>query len=163
MYFMTWGRQNGDPQWDSINTFDKMNLRLRNAYLRISDSAEASVAPIGVAWKYVRDNYPAINLYSGDGSHPSLEGTYLAACGFYASLFRKSPVGATYTAGLSAAIAAQLQVAAEMTIIDSLEIWDLRSTEQPELESAELFLEFWRWKHVYRRKSFTFVFKFWKL
>ena len=23
MFFMTWGRQNGDPQWDSINTFDK--------------------------------------------------------------------------------------------------------------------------------------------
>jgi hypothetical protein len=23
MYFMTWGRQVGDPQWDSINTFDK--------------------------------------------------------------------------------------------------------------------------------------------
>ncbi len=130
MYFMTWGRQNGDPQWDSINTFDKMNLRLRNAYLRISDSAEASVAPIGVAWKYVRDNYPTINLYSGDGSHPSLEGTYLAACGFYASLFRKSPVGATYTAGLSATVAAQLQVAAEITIIDSLETWHLRSTEE---------------------------------
>ena len=31
MYFMTWGRQNGDPQWDSINTFNKMNLRLRDA------------------------------------------------------------------------------------------------------------------------------------
>jgi hypothetical protein len=26
-YFITWGRQNGDPQWDSINTFDKMNTR----------------------------------------------------------------------------------------------------------------------------------------
>jgi hypothetical protein len=45
MYFMTWGRQVGDPQWDSINTFDKMNLRLRNAYLRIADSANASVSP----------------------------------------------------------------------------------------------------------------------
>ena len=40
-YFMTWGRQNGDPQWDSINTFDKMNQRLRDAYLRIADSASA--------------------------------------------------------------------------------------------------------------------------
>ena len=48
-YFMTWGRQNGDPQWDSINTFDKMNQRLRDAYLRIADSASASVSPVGVA------------------------------------------------------------------------------------------------------------------
>jgi hypothetical protein len=42
-FFMTWGRQNGDPQWDSINTFDKMNARLRAAYLRIADSAAAAV------------------------------------------------------------------------------------------------------------------------
>jgi PKD repeat protein len=126
MYFMTWGRQVGDPQWDSINTFDKMNVRLRNAYLRISDSAEASVSPVGVAWKYVRDNYPTINLYSGDGSHPSMEGSYLAACTFYASLFRKSPVGATYTAGLSATVAGQLQEAAALSVLDSLSTWHLR-------------------------------------
>ena len=30
-FFMTWGRENGDPQWDSINTFHKMNDRLRSA------------------------------------------------------------------------------------------------------------------------------------
>lgn len=126
MYFMTWGRQVGDPQWDSINTFDKMNVRLRNAYLRISDSAEASVSPVGVAWKYVRDNYPTINLYSGDGSHPSVEGSYLAACTFYASLFRKSPVGATYTAGLTATVAGQLQEAAALSVLDSLSTWHLR-------------------------------------
>jgi hypothetical protein len=86
LYFMTWGRQVGDPQWDSINTFYKMNNRLRNAYVRIADSAHASVAPVGVAWKYIIDNHPTINLYAADGSHPSLEGTYLAACTFYASV-----------------------------------------------------------------------------
>jgi PKD repeat protein len=129
VYFMTWGRQNGDPQWDSINTFDKMNVRLRNAYARIADSANASVSPVGIAWKYVRDTYPAINLYSGDGSHPSVEGTYLAACTFYASLFRKSPVGATYFAGLDPTVAGQLQGAAEIAVLDSLDTWNLQSTE----------------------------------
>jgi hypothetical protein len=129
MYFMTWGRQNGDPQWDSINTFDKMNVRLRNAYVRIADSAKASVCPVGIAWKYVRDTYPTINLYSGDGSHPSMEGTYLAACTFYASLYRKSPVGASYVAGLDPTIAGQLQGAAELAVLDSLDTWHLQSTE----------------------------------
>lgn len=129
MYFMTWGRQNGDPQWDSINTFNKMNLRLRNAYVRFADSAQACVAPVGVAWKYVRDNHPTINLYSGDGSHPSPEGTYLAACTFYASVFRKSPVGAAYTFGLDPAIAGQLQNAAAISVLDSLQTWHLRATE----------------------------------
>lgn len=129
MYFMTWGRQNGDPQWDSINTFNKMNLRLRNAYVRFADSAQACVAPVGVAWKYVRDNHPTINLYSGDGSHPSPEGTYLAACTFYASVFRKSPVGAAYTFGLDPTIAGQLQNAAAISVLDSLQTWHLRATE----------------------------------
>ena len=129
MYFMTWGRQNGDPQWDSINTFNKMNLRLRDAYVRFADSAQSCVAPVGVAWKYVRDNHPAINLYSGDGSHPSPEGTYLAACTFYASVFRKSPVGAGYTFGLDPTIAAQLQNAAAISVLDSLDTWHLRATE----------------------------------
>ena len=128
MYFMTWGRENGDPQWDSIATFHGMNARLRNAYLRITDSAQACVSPVGSAWKYVRDNYPAIQLYS-DGSHPSLAGSYLAACTFYASLFRKSPVGATYLAGLDAATAGIMQEAATLAVLDSLDLWHLRSTE----------------------------------
>jgi PKD repeat protein len=124
-YYMTWGRQVGDPQWDSINTFDKMNTRLRNAYLRIADSTNASVSPVGVAWKYVRDNYPSINLYAGDGSHPSLEGSYLAACTFYSSLFQKSCVGASYTAGLNPQTCAILQLVASSIVLDSIPTWKL--------------------------------------
>lgn len=130
MYFMTWGRQVGDPQWDSINTFDKMNGRLRDAYVRISDSAEGCVAPVGVAWKYVRDNFPTINLYQADGSHPSVEGTYLAACTFYASSFRKPSTGATYTAGLDATTALKLQTAADLAVLDSLDTWHLRPKDE---------------------------------
>jgi hypothetical protein len=124
-YYMTWGRQVGDPQWDSINTFDKMNTRLRDAYLRIADSTNASVSPVGVAWKYVRDFYPAINLYAGDGSHPSLEGSYLAACTFYSSLFQKSCVGASYTAGLNPQTCAILQLVASSIVLDSIPTWKL--------------------------------------
>lgn len=130
MYFMTWGRENGDSQWDSINTFNKMNDRLRLAYLRITDSAQACVAPVGSAWRYVRDNSPTIQLYSADGSHPSIEGTYLTACTFYASLFRKSPVGATYLAGLDPLVAETLQEAAALTVLDSLEMFKLRSNDE---------------------------------
>jgi hypothetical protein len=124
-YYMTWGREVGDPQWDSINTFNKMNDRLRNAYLRIADSTDASVSPVGVAWKYVRDNYPNINLYAGDGSHPSLEGSYLAACTFYSSLFQKSSVGASYTAGLDPQTCTILQQAASSIVLDSIPTWKL--------------------------------------
>jgi len=124
-YFMTWGRQNGDPQWDSINTFDKMNERLRDAYLRIAENANASVAAAGPAWKYVRDNHPSINLFSTDGSHPSFAGTYLNACVFYSSLYHKSPEGANYIGSLDQATAQTLQQVAKMTVLDSLSTWKL--------------------------------------
>lgn len=124
-YFMTWGRQDGDPQWDSINTFDKMNARLRDAYLRIADSAQAAVSPVGVAWKYVRDNYPAINLYQQDGSHPSVEGAYLAACVFYASLFHKSAVGSNFNPGIDPNTTTILQNVASSIVFDSLDTWQL--------------------------------------
>lgn len=138
MYFMTWGRQNGDPQWDSINTFDKMNNRLYNTYRRFADSADAMVAAVGASWKYVRDTYPTINLYSGDGSHPSLEGSYLAACTFYASLFRQSPVGATFIAGLEPTIAGQLQAAAAIVMLDSLDHFFIRPVDSPTQGSFSL-------------------------
>lgn len=128
-YFMTWGRQNGDPQWDSINTFDKMNQRLRDAYLRIADSANASVSPVGVAWKYIRDNYPNINLYQQDGSHPSLEGSYLAACVFYTSLFHQASTGSTYNPGIDQNTATILQQVGSAIVLDSLNTWKLIHTD----------------------------------
>ena len=130
LYYMTWGRQNGDPQWDSINTFYKMNDRLRAGYMRFMEASEASVAPVGVAWQYVRDNYPAINLYSSDGSHPSLEGSYLAACVFYASIYRETPVNATYFSSVLPSTAAILQNAAALVVLDSLSTWKLRANNE---------------------------------
>lgn len=128
-FFMTWGRQNGDPQWDSINTFDKMNQRLRDAYLRIADSTNAAVSPVGVAWKFVRDNYPNINLYQQDGSHPSLEGSYLAACVFYTSLFHQPTIGSTYNPGIDPSSAIVLQQVASAVVLDSLPTWKLIHTD----------------------------------
>ncbi|MBL4862208.1 MAG: PKD domain-containing protein [Crocinitomicaceae bacterium] len=125
LMFMTWGRENGDSQWEPISTFDGMNARLRSAYMRMADSVQGSVSPVGSAWKYVRDNNPAIGLYT-DGSHPSIAGSYLAACTFYAAVFRKSPIGATFTSTLDPVTAGILQNAASITVLDSLDQWNLR-------------------------------------
>ncbi|WP_294676717.1 PKD domain-containing protein [uncultured Fluviicola sp.] len=139
MYYMTWGRQNGDPQWSEINTFEKMNTRLYNAYMRMADSSDhAMVSPVGRVWSYVRENHPAINLYNADQSHPSAEGTYLAACTFYTSLFRQSPVGATYYGGLSASTAGILQNAATTVILDSLDHFHLHPVDEPTQASFTL-------------------------
>ncbi len=131
MYFMTWGRKDGDPQWSEINTFEKMNTRLYNAYMRIADSSEkAMVSPVGSVWAYVRQNHPTIDLYSGDGSHPSLAGTYLSACVFYTALFRGATTGAPYLGGLDATTAGILQTAADH-VLDSLQKFKLHPVSEP--------------------------------
>jgi len=129
VFYMTWGRQNGDAgncaSWPPVCTFDGMNALLRERYLMMAVDNDAWCAPVGAAWKRTRDQQPAINLYSTDGSHPSPEGTYLAACTFYATLYRSSPVGAGYTAGLDPATAATLQDIAASTVLDSLGTWNI--------------------------------------
>ncbi len=128
LFYMTWGRENGDQSncaaYPPICTYDGMQARLRESYLEMGVDNEAEVSPVGAAWKYIRDNHPTIDLYSADGSHPSIYGSYLAACVHYSSIFKKSPVGATFTSTLSAADALILQTAAEMIVIDSMENWN---------------------------------------
>jgi len=131
LYYMTWGRENGDPQWAPIATFSGMNERLYNAYMRMADSTDAMVAAVGAVWKYVRDNHPTIQLYAGDGSHPSLAGSYLAACTFYTSLFQAPTLGASYTAGLDAQTVEQLQAAADFVILDSVVHFKLHPVDNP--------------------------------
>lgn len=124
--FMTWGRENGDPQWDSINTFYKMNDRLRNAYLRIADSSEGSVSPVGVAWRKFRDLFPSVPLYSGDGSHPNTTGTFLAAATFYAALFHKTiPNNLSYNPGIDPMVLGNIIQCVNATVMDSLSTWKL--------------------------------------
>jgi PKD repeat protein len=128
LFYMTWGRQNGDASnctsYPVICTYDGMQSRLRASYLEMATDNDAEVSPVGAAWKYVRDNHPSINLYSADESHPSAAGSYLAACVHYASIYKKSPVGASYTFSLTNADATILQNAAKLVVIDSLENWN---------------------------------------
>ena len=91
LFFMTWGRENGDQDncanYTPLCTYDGMQQRLRESYVQMADDNNAIVVPVGLAWKYVRDHYPEINLYQSDGSHPSLEGTYLAALTFCKTIY----------------------------------------------------------------------------
>ena len=107
VFYMTWGRKYGDKQncqaWPPVCTFNGMQERLMTGYYSMAEQNNATLAPVGLAWKQAMDNDPdsLVDLFSGDNSHPSVSGTYLTACVMYATLFRKSPLGAKYFAGLS--------------------------------------------------------------
>jgi hypothetical protein len=128
VFFMTWGRKNGDAMncgsYPPVCTYNGMQARLRQSYLQMAVNEHASVAPIGAAWKMVRDSFPSIELYEPDESHPSEQGTYLAMCVLYCTFFHKSCVGSPYIFGsVTPAEALQLQYAATRVTLDSLVNW----------------------------------------
>jgi hypothetical protein len=89
----------------------EMANHLSLAYVALGDELGALVVPVGLAFERVKRESPLIALYYADGKHPSLEGTYLAACVFYSAFFGRSPEGNTYLAGLNAETAHTLQKA----------------------------------------------------
>lgn len=132
VFFMTWGRKNGDAAnaqyYPVLATYEGMQTRLRQSYLEMAQNNDATCAPVGAAWQWVRNNYPAIELYSADESHPSNYGTYLAACAFYSTFFVESPVGASYfPTSISQADATVLQTAADTVVVDSLDNWRINA------------------------------------
>jgi hypothetical protein len=90
----------------------EMTRQLSDAYTRAGNDNDLMVVPAGLAFAKAISRKPDLELYQADKRHPSLAGTYLASCATYAALFRKSPVGASYTAGLPADTAKLLQQAA---------------------------------------------------
>ena len=70
VFYMTWGRENGDPlncvNYPPLCTYDGMQARLRESYLQMSIDNQCTVSPVGAAWKYVRDHYRSIGLYTSD-------------------------------------------------------------------------------------------------
>ena len=129
VFYMTWGRKYGDTQnclnYPPLCTFEGMNDRLRWAYKQMADENEALMSPVGMAWRASWEADSSINLWSSDNSHPSLAGSYLAACVFYATILEKNPVGLSYTAGIPASQATFLQQIASNTVFDSLSTWNI--------------------------------------
>lgn len=66
---------------------------LNGTYFTAAKETNATVAPVGIVWKNALAADPDLVLHQRDKSHPSQAGTYLAACVFYATLLKKSPVG----------------------------------------------------------------------
>lgn len=127
VFYMTWGRKNGDASnctsWPPVCTYDGMDSLLNLRYRMMADSNQAIISPVGAVWKHLRQNFPLIELYQADESHPSVAGTYAAACCFYTVLFRKDPTLISFNSSLSAADAANIRAAAKLIVYDSLLNW----------------------------------------
>jgi hypothetical protein len=121
VFYETWGRKDGDSDncrmLPAVCAYEGMQKRLDESYALMAVRSSAILAPVGEAWAKVRTEHPEIELYASDGIHPSLQGTYLAACVFYAVIFHKSPAGSR-SSGVDRSEALLLQKAAESVVFD---------------------------------------------
>ncbi len=81
IFYMTWAYRDRPETLPGI----------RDTYEKLSSRLEVPVAPVGEAWRLARDQAPGIELFAEDGIHPSPEGSYLAACVIFATLYERSP------------------------------------------------------------------------
>ena len=127
MLYMTWGRENGDQQnataFPPLGTYEGMDSLLYERYMYMGRTYDASICPVGRVWRHLRTYHRDIQLYSGDGSHPSLAGSYAAACSFYSLIFRKSPLLISYNPGLDETAAAIIRDAVKMVVYDTIDFW----------------------------------------
>lgn len=126
--YMTWGRKNGDASncvfFPDMCTYQSMDSSLRNKYINLAIELNGEISPVSVVWNYLRQHHPNLELYQPDESHPSLAGSYAAACCFYATLFKKNPEGITFNSGLNPADASIIRNAVKTQVFDQLNAWD---------------------------------------
>ncbi|RYZ55964.1 MAG: T9SS type A sorting domain-containing protein [Sphingobacteriales bacterium] len=166
MFYMTWGRKNGDPGFASFEgvpaaaTYNGMDSLIRARYFAYADTSVpptmgiplmaggwfapirvSQLSPVGAVWHYIRDHHPNIELYDADESHPSAAGSYAAAATFYAALFRQDPSLSNYNFTLNATDAAAIKQAAKLLVYDSMHHWYI-GTHPKDLRSQ------FRWQAV---------------
>lgn len=120
VFFETWARVEGHAVYQEVwsgGSPAAMQAGLRDAYGLAATNAGGQVAPVGDAWELVLGTLPTLTLHSGDGSHPSIHGTYLAACVFYLRL-TGAPLADTgaVPAAITSADATALRQAADQTL-----------------------------------------------
>jgi hypothetical protein len=105
--YLTWARQNAPETQTALTA----------AFTAIGTELGATLVPAGLAWQNFLRQHEAPALHDKDQSHPTLAGSYLAACVFLAVLCGENPVGiASVLKGLTPAETERLQKAAWNTL-----------------------------------------------
>lgn len=79
--YNTWAREKNPASQEIIN----------DTYTRLSEQCGAARVRVGDSWQEYLKQSPKASLYSGDGSHPSNLGTFIAALCFVKAITGKLP------------------------------------------------------------------------
>ncbi len=115
-FYETWARVAGDPVYQTTwsgGSPSAMQDGMLMAYGKAAADANGVLVKVGEAWRAVIAKAPSIVLHQSDGSHPTPQGTWLAACVFYVRLTGNAvPTSSEVLAGVTPAEAAVLRDAA---------------------------------------------------
>jgi hypothetical protein len=64
-----------------------------DSYRLAAEDIRGMLLPAGDAWRRVEKRAPKLALYSSDGLHPTVAGSYVAGAVIYAQLYGRSPIG----------------------------------------------------------------------
>jgi hypothetical protein len=79
-----------------VHSFSDMSARVSSVYSDISNRLGAGLAPVGSAFERSLVEHPKLTLWGVDGSHPSLAGSYMAACVIYGAITGVDPKQTSY-------------------------------------------------------------------
>ena len=116
--YSSWGYREGDPDGPDGDSYYRMEQRIERGYRQVGSRIGARIAPVGRAWNLAILSDPRVALWKSDDRRPSVKGSYLTACVFYAQLIGRDPVDSSFTAGLSAESARRLASHANQAVDD---------------------------------------------
>ncbi len=129
MFFMPYAYKDGMAWYKNYtDDFFEMQQKIYDNSIIFANDYNMKIAPVGWAWYNVMYEGSAIELYTSDMSHPTVEGTYLSACVIYSSIFEDELINNHYISTISYTSAYYLQSVASSTVLDGLDSWNYLST-----------------------------------
>lgn len=137
-FYMTWGYEKGYPQQPANDTYEKMQQRVANGYMLMSDSLNYPLIPTGMTWKSIRETHPTLDLYFTDRYHPNIFGSYVAACTAFTSIFKESPLGGIFPKKIDTTSAKIIQQTAATTVLKNLSFYKLDRTRKVDIKETPI-------------------------
>jgi hypothetical protein len=139
IFYMTWGYRYGDQvncqYYPPFCTYESMSWRLRTNYRLMANDFSSWTSPVGAAWSYSIAHNPDLVLHSSDNSHPSIQGSYLAACCFYIMMMGNNVHTQYLPNGMSMEEGEYLQNVANIVAFDSIDYWRGATSSLEEIEN----------------------------
>lgn len=143
VFFLPWAYEDGQ-YWvepDGDDYFEMQRKVIENT-IEIGEIFELLIAPVGFAWNALIYSGNEIKLFEDDLTHPTVEGSYLAASVIFSTIFNLPVTNNSYSAEISSENASYMQNIATESVFNSSFNWDfITDIEHVENIKHEIFLQ----------------------